>query len=72
MGAYTPTEDTLYTMYRLTWVLDMFVAVGDTMYVSNRYTVKTPAEWADMVAEAGSDAQLLTNLGLTEDMRDGV
>ena len=72
MSTYNPTVDTWYYLYRGTWIQDFFMTAGSTFNVSNRVTVKTLPEGEVMVAEAGSDAQLLVNLGITEDLRDGV
>lgn len=71
MATYSPTEDTWYYLYRGVWIQDFFVQAGDNFNVSNKVTVKTIPEWEAMVLEAGSDEQLLENLGITEDCRDG-
>ena len=71
MAAYEVTEDTLFVLYKAPWVSDIFQVAPTTMYVNNRITVKTKAEWDAMAANAGGDAALLASLGITQDDRDG-
>ena len=71
MAAYPVTEDTLFVLYKAPWISDVFQVAPTTMYVNNRITVKTKAEWDVMTSNAGGDAVLLASLGITEDYRDG-
>ena len=71
MAAYPVTEDTMFVMYKLPWVSDVFQFAPTTMFVNNRIVVKTLAEWEAMAVNAGGDAALLASLGITVDYRDG-
>ena len=71
MAAYSVTEDTLFVLYKAPWISDVFQVAPTTMYVNNRITVKTKAEWDVMASSAGGDSVLLASLGITEDYRDG-
>ena len=72
MAAYPVTEDTLFVLYKAPWITDVFQVAPATMYVNNKITVKTQAEWDAMAQSAGGDASLLASLNISVDYRDGI
>lgn len=61
-----------YMVYRQGMIMDMFVEPPNRLAISNKFTIKTFAEWDAMVAATpGGDPALLESLGITLDLRDG-